>query len=117
MIGCDFGSEVGYHWWRLATDPRHVLAIGRMSDRDYSRNIVFCGFTDHAVRRSRQIQTSLTAFVTCEAFRSFATITRLQPAFRSCSKSGAIADTAAPTLGANRGQCYQTIKGIDEVTG
>jgi hypothetical protein len=48
MTGCDFGREIGQHRRWLAPDSRHVLDVGRTSDRDHSANIAFCGPTDHS---------------------------------------------------------------------
>src|SRR5262249_24716541 len=48
MTGCDFSGEVSYHRWRLAPYSRYVLDVSRTSDRGYSRNIIFCGSTDHS---------------------------------------------------------------------
>src|SRR5262249_50377751 len=48
MTGRDFSGEVSYHRWRLAPYSRYVLDVSRTSDRGYSRNIIFCGSTDHS---------------------------------------------------------------------
>src|SRR5262249_61833319 len=42
-----FICEVSQHRWCLAIHPWHVLDVSRTTDRSDSRNIIFCGSTDH----------------------------------------------------------------------